>query len=103
MAPPDDGEGAARAMRAALADAHVDIEEIDYISAHATATEVGDIAETRAVRSVFGERAYQVPLSSFKSQVGHLLGAAERVEQERAGEDREAPPQSQARCGLYRR
>ena len=78
--PPDDGEGAARAMRAALADANVAMEEIDYISAHATATDIGDIAETRAVRSVFGERAYQVPLSSFKSQVGHLLGAAGGVE-----------------------
>ncbi|MEI6666106.1 MAG: beta-ketoacyl-[acyl-carrier-protein] synthase II, partial [Chloroflexota bacterium] len=52
----------------------------DYISAHATATDIGDLAETRAVRSIFGERAYQVPLSSFKSQVGHLLGAAGGVE-----------------------
>jgi 3-oxoacyl-[acyl-carrier-protein] synthase II len=80
VAPPDDGEGAARAMRSALADARVAIEEIDYISAHATATEIGDIAETRAVRSVFGERAYQVPLSAFKSQVGHLLGGAGGLE-----------------------
>ena len=80
VAPPDDGEGAARAMRSALADAHVAAEEIDYISAHATATEIGDIAETRAVHSVFGERAYQVPLSSFKSQVGHLLGGAGGLE-----------------------
>jgi 3-oxoacyl-[acyl-carrier-protein] synthase II len=80
VAPPDDGEGAARAMRAALSDASVAAEEIDYISAHATATDIGDRAETRAVRAVFGERAYQVPISSFKSQVGHLLGAAGGVE-----------------------
>ena len=80
VAPPDDGEGAARAMRSALVDAHVVAEEIDYVSAHATATEIGDIAETRAVHSVFGERAYQVPLSAFKSQVGHLLGGAGGLE-----------------------
>jgi 3-oxoacyl-[acyl-carrier-protein] synthase II len=80
VAPPDDGEGAARAMRAALDDASIPVDEIDYISAHATATDIGDRAETRAVRAVFGERAYQVPLSSFKSQVGHLLGAAGGVE-----------------------
>jgi len=80
VAPPEDGEGAARAMRLALKDAGVGIDEVDYISAHATATDIGDLAETRAVRSIFGERAYQVPLSSFKSQVGHLLGAAGGVE-----------------------
>ncbi len=80
VAPPEDGEGAARAMRAALADACLAPEEIDYVSAHATATQIGDIAETRAVRSVFGERAYQLPLSAMKSQVGHLLGGAGGVE-----------------------
>ena len=80
VAPSDDGDGAARAMRAALADADVAAEEIDYISAHATATLIGDVAETRAIRTVFGERAYQFPVSAFKSQVGHLLGAAGGVE-----------------------
>lgn len=80
VAPPEDGEGAARAMRAALHDAQMAVQEIDYISAHATATEIGDIAETRAVRAVFGERAYRLPISAMKSQIGHLLGAAGGVE-----------------------
>jgi 3-oxoacyl-[acyl-carrier-protein] synthase II len=80
VAPPEDGSGAARAMRAAMSDAAVAIEDIDFISAHATSTDLGDLAETRAVRSVFGERAYQIPVSSLKSQIGHLLGAAGGVE-----------------------
>jgi 3-oxoacyl-[acyl-carrier-protein] synthase II len=80
VAPPDDGVGAARAMRSAMSDAGIGSEEIDYISAHATATEIGDIAETRAIRSVFGERAYEIPVTAFKSQIGHLLGAAGGVE-----------------------
>ena len=80
VAPPEDGEGAARAMRAALEDARIPAAEIDYVSAHATATEIGDIAETRALRSVFGEHAYEVPVTAFKSQIGHLLGAAGGVE-----------------------
>ncbi len=80
VAPPQDGEGAARAMVAALDDAGVGPEEIDYVSAHATATEIGDIAETRAVRSVFGARAYRLPVSAMKSQIGHLLGGAGGVE-----------------------
>jgi 3-oxoacyl-[acyl-carrier-protein] synthase II len=67
-------------MRAALVNAGIVAEEIDYISAHATATEIGDIAETRAIRSVFGERAYEIPVSAMKSQLGHLLGAAGGVE-----------------------
>lgn len=80
VAPPDDGAGAARAMVTAMADAGIAPEEIDYISAHATATEIGDIAETRAIRKVFGERAYEIPVSALKSQIGHLLGAAGGVE-----------------------
>ncbi len=80
VAPPRDGEGAARAMRSALSDAAMAVEEIDYISAHATATEIGDVAETRAVRAVFGKRAYRLPISAMKSQIGHLLGAAGGVE-----------------------
>ncbi len=80
VAPPRDGEGAARAMLAALDDAGLTSKEIDYISAHATATEAGDIAETRAVKSVFGNRAYKLPVSAMKSQIGHLLGGAGGVE-----------------------
>ena len=80
VAPPDDGAGAARAMQAALVDADLAPEEIDYISAHATATKQGDIAETRAIRSVFGEQAYGTPISAFKSQVGHILGGSGGVE-----------------------
>jgi 3-oxoacyl-[acyl-carrier-protein] synthase II len=80
VAPADGGDGAARAMRAALADAHTDPEDVDYISAHATSTDVGDLAETLAVKAVFGERAYRIPVSAMKSQIGHLLGGAGGVE-----------------------
>lgn len=80
VAPPENGEGAARAMRTALADAQLEPEEIDYVSAHATATLAGDIAETRALRAVFGAHAYRMPVSAMKSQIGHLLGGAGGVE-----------------------
>ena len=80
VAPADHGAGAARAMRAALRDAGIAPEEVDYISAHATATDVGDVSETDAVKSVFGERAYQIPISAPKSQIGHLLGGSGGVE-----------------------
>ena len=80
VAPPEDGAGAARAIRLAIEDAGITPGEVDYISAHATATEVGDIAETRAIRSVFGEAADRIPVTAFKSQIGHLLGAAGGVE-----------------------
>ncbi|MSQ41757.1 MAG: beta-ketoacyl-[acyl-carrier-protein] synthase II [Dehalococcoidia bacterium] len=80
VAPPEHGEGAARAMRAALADAALPPEAIDYISAHATSTQAGDLAETRAIRAVFGEHAYRVPVAAMKSQIGHLLGGAGGVE-----------------------
>ena len=80
VAPPGDGGGAARAISLALDSAGVAPEEVDCISAHATATEVGDIAETRAIRSVFGEAADRIPVTAFKSQVGHLLGAAGGIE-----------------------
>ncbi|MEX2229594.1 MAG: beta-ketoacyl-ACP synthase II [Dehalococcoidia bacterium] len=80
VAPADAGEGAARAMQSALDDAGVGPEEIDYVSAHATATEVGDIAETRALKAVFGARAYDIPISAMKSQIGHLLGGSGGVE-----------------------
>ena len=80
VAPPEEGEGAARAIRLAIEDAGIDIEEVDYISAHATATEAGDISETKAIRSALGEHAYKIPVTAFKSQVGHLLGGAGGVE-----------------------
>jgi 3-oxoacyl-[acyl-carrier-protein] synthase II len=76
VAPSDDGAGAARAMRFALNDADVQAVEIDYISAHATATDVGDVAETKAIKLVFGEQAYLTPISSMKSQTGHMLGGS---------------------------
>ncbi len=80
VAPAEGGDGAARAMRAALDDAGVAIEDIDYISAHATSTDAGDLAETLAIKAVLGERAYRIPISAMKSQIGHLLGGAGGVE-----------------------
>jgi 3-oxoacyl-[acyl-carrier-protein] synthase II len=78
--PPEGGEGAARAMRMALRHGGIEPEEVSYINTHGTSTEVGDVAETRAIRSVFGEHANQMPVSSSKSQFGHLLGAAGAIE-----------------------
>ncbi|MDA0351376.1 MAG: beta-ketoacyl-ACP synthase II [Chloroflexi bacterium] len=80
VAPSDGGEGAAHAMRLAIEDAAIAPEEIDYISAHATATAVGDVAETKAIKTVFGEHAYRTPVTSLKSQIGHLLGGSGGVE-----------------------
>ncbi|MFV9505085.1 MAG: beta-ketoacyl-ACP synthase II [Oscillochloridaceae bacterium umkhey_bin13] len=79
-APDPDGQGAARAMRRALQRARLDPQQVDYINAHATSTPAGDVAETRAIKQVFGEYAYSVPISASKSMFGHLTGAAGAVE-----------------------
>ncbi|MEE8363256.1 MAG: beta-ketoacyl synthase N-terminal-like domain-containing protein [Dehalococcoidia bacterium] len=78
--PPEDGAGAARCIEAALADAGVGIDDIDYINAHGTSTPINDAAETRAIRTVFGDRAGAVPVSSTKSMIGHGLGASGGLE-----------------------
>jgi 3-oxoacyl-[acyl-carrier-protein] synthase II len=78
-APHPEGAGAAEAMRLALLDARLDPTEIDYVNAHGTSTELGDAAETKAVKQVFGQHAYRVAISSTKSMIGHLLGASAGV------------------------
>jgi 3-oxoacyl-[acyl-carrier-protein] synthase II len=78
--PPDDGAGAARCIRNAILDARIDAKQVDYINAHGTSTPAGDKAEAAAIRTVFGDHAYELSVSSTKSMVGHLLGAAGAVE-----------------------
>ena len=78
--PDENGEGAERAMRWALANAGVSTEEVDYINAHGTSTPLNDAVETMAIKSLFGERAYAVPISSTKSMIGHALGGAGALE-----------------------
>ncbi|HAB65511.1 MAG TPA: beta-ketoacyl-[acyl-carrier-protein] synthase II [Pseudomonas sp.] len=78
--PPDDGAGAARCIRNAILDARIDAKQVDYINAHGTSTPAGDKAEAAAIRTVFADHAYELSVSSTKSMVGHLLGAAGAVE-----------------------
>lgn len=75
-----EGKGAYLAMKAALKNANISLEDIDVISAHATSTKVGDISETKAIKELFGQQAYQIPITANKSMVGHMLGAAGGVE-----------------------
>jgi 3-oxoacyl-[acyl-carrier-protein] synthase II len=79
-APDENGAGAAKAMELAIKDAGMTVKDISYINAHGTSTKLNDMVETMAIKKVFGEQAYKVPVSSTKSMTGHLLGAAGGVE-----------------------
>ncbi len=79
-APDPDGDGAARAIEAALRDADVEPGAVEYVNAHGTSTPLNDRSETEAIKRVFGERSRSIPVSSLKSSIGHLLGAAGAVE-----------------------
>jgi len=76
VAPDPDGDGAARAMSQALREAKLNPSEADYIASHGTGTILNDVSETKAIKAAFGDGAYRVPISSIKSMVGHMLGAA---------------------------
>jgi 3-oxoacyl-[acyl-carrier-protein] synthase II len=78
--PLEDGRDVAEVMLAAVQDAGLDLKDIHYINAHGTATEAGDKAETRAIKALFGEYAYAIPISSTKSMIGHTIGAAGAIE-----------------------
>lgn len=79
-APDPDGYGAVRSMKEAIADAELIVTDIDYINAHGTSTPLNDVTETKAIKTVFGEHAYKLVISSIKSMTGHLLGAAGGIE-----------------------
>ena len=78
--PSEGGEGAARCMRNALRDAGLNAEAVDYINAHGTSTPAGDVGETKAMKAALGDHAYNVAISSTKSMLGHMLGAAGGIE-----------------------
>ncbi|MQG88937.1 MAG: beta-ketoacyl-ACP synthase II [SAR202 cluster bacterium] len=78
--PHPEGSGAAKAMKRALQNASISAKDIDYINAHGTSTPINDASETRAIKAVFGEQAYNIPISSTKSMVGHSLGASGSLE-----------------------
>lgn len=78
--PAEDGEGAAKAMENAIADAGIALEDVKYINAHGTSTHHNDLFETRAIKKLFGEHSYQMYINSTKSMVGHMLGAAGAIE-----------------------
>jgi 3-oxoacyl-[acyl-carrier-protein] synthase II len=80
VAPDPSGEGAALAMRRALTNCDLKPEDVNYINAHGTATELGDLAETKAVKAAFGKVAYNIPINSTKSMIGHMLGATGAIE-----------------------
>ena len=79
-APSEDGIGGANAVRIALEDAELNAEDIGYISAHGTATQLNDVSETRAIKAAYGSHAYKVPISSTKSMTGHIMGATGALE-----------------------
>jgi len=80
VAPCVDGEGAQRAMKMAVYDAGLQLEDVDYINAHGTSTPANDSSETAGIKGLFGERAYRIPVSSTKSMIGHALGASGAIE-----------------------